>query len=332
MNLIPSWRLRAFIERIGEADGVFLVHMGVPEHQKEIAPSWLLRIVRWLAPSSLLYVGEYPRGRSGIRIIAVSPIDLLETVSEKNLRRIIDHTIQIQKGIRAQKVILGGLLPHYLVRHYGRNIPDALEMDNFRGPVFALTAAAQFKFKELSLDQERDWVCVVGVGMVGYPLAHRLRAKGFKVFGLERELASTRITENLVLTNDPELLHSYNIKLLLITTRLGSDIRETILFFPKGTFLINEAYPGVFAYPGVMEQLAQKEIISEQLSLVSEGIQPSRALWGYGDDEIPPCMVRFLVDLVEPQESSLELRESIHDRIERVATGSKLGLKPKFTR
>ena len=333
-NLILSWRIREFVKRIGEADGVFLVHMGVPEHKKELAPSWMLRIIRWLAPSSLIYVGEYPRGESGIRIITVSPVDLLDAFSQREFRGIIHNAIRIQKGIGAQKVILGGHLPHYTRQHYGQRIPDVLEMDNFRGPVFALTAAAQLKFEELSLQQERDWVCIVGVGFVGRALASRLLAKGFKVFGLDTGLReeAIRITENFVLTSDPELLSAYNIRLVIITTRLGSDIRETIPFLPQGVSLINEAYPGIFVFSDVMKQLAQKGILSEQLSLVNEGIRPSRALWGYEEDEIPPCMVRFLVDLVEPRESSIELKEGIHDRLERVATGSRLGLKPNLTR
>lgn len=330
-NLIFPWRVARFVERIGEADGVFLVHMGVPEHKREIAPAWMLRILRRFVSTALVFVGEYPRGASGIRLIALSPLDMLDTFSRKDFRGIVDNAIRIQKGVGAQKVILGGLLPHYVRRHYRRNIPDVIEMDNFRGPVFALTAAVQSKSEEFSLQQERDWICVVGVGTVGSRLVTRLQERGFKVFALDPR-SRIEISDTLVRTNNPALLESYAIKLFIVTTRLGSDIRKTVRFFPQGALLINEAYPGVFAFPEVMGQLTEKNIAIEQLSLISEGIRPSRALWGFGEDEIPACVVRFLVDLVEPQEASVQAAEDIHDRIERVATGSRLGLRPKLTR
>jgi len=280
------------LKRVYSQSVVFVVY-GRGRSERSFSPLWLEKLTEKLGLFHYPVLSFLHCGSRQIGFV----IACRHNVEE--LQENPDFVLQLQNDVilsfpRTKAIALAGRLPSLLHQAGGE----------IKAPVVGGVVGTRCAMRSVALDLakragmasacESTIAVIGGAGYLGSQVVKDLALEFKKVVAVDiRFDKETKMTKNVLKTNDPSALQG--IKLFLLFTSCGDDLAPWVSFIESGSYIADDTHPCVG--PALQEVLKSKKIylLKAAACNIKEPLITSPRLPNFQSDSIPGCLLEALV-------------------------------------
>ncbi|OGY55142.1 MAG: hypothetical protein A3C82_01285 [Candidatus Wildermuthbacteria bacterium RIFCSPHIGHO2_02_FULL_47_12] len=267
---------------------LFVVYPGTQNNIRAYAPMWFQKIFKGMFQLSVIGIMTR-RTKTGKRGLIVTLSEAPDNFSREELQTISERIRGLGKKAGVSTIALAGRLPTLFSAN---GIPlERPFVKGDRGAVFTITETFLYLLKLTGVAQDEP-VGIIGLGYLGSRVAKRLQELECpSIVGYDVRVKENGIYGSLVRTNDPKLLQSCRI--VIVLTPKGEDIAKIVPWLQNGVFVIDDTHPQI--PPSLIQKIQEKGGTVYRSTLGVSGVRARPRLPGYHKNWLPGCVVEALV-------------------------------------